>query len=54
MTSLVLGTHFTYLGDDVVGPGITAIWYVLLNAAMFVAIGVGTVLIARSAVQRRR
>jgi hypothetical protein len=54
LTSLVLGTHFTYLGDDVVGPGFTALWYVLLNAVMFVAIGVGTVLIARSAVQRRR
>lgn len=54
LASLVLGTNYTYVGDDVGGPGITAVWYVLLNAAMFVAIGVGTVLIARSAVQRRR
>jgi MFS family permease len=54
LTSLVLGTDYTYVGDDVGGPGVTAVWYVLLNAVMFAAIGVGTVLIARSAVQRRR
>jgi hypothetical protein len=54
LASLVLGTSYTYVGDDTGGPGITAIWYVLLNAAVFAAIGVGTVLIARSAVQRRR
>jgi len=54
LASLVLGTNYTYVGDDVGFPGISAVWYVLLNAVMFVAIGVGTVLIARSAVQRRR
>jgi hypothetical protein len=54
LASLLLGTSYTYVGDDAGGQGITAVWYVLLNAAVFVAIGVGTVLIARSAVRRRR
>jgi hypothetical protein len=53
LTSLVLGSRYSYVGDDLGGSGITAPWFVLLNAAMFVAVGVGTIVIARSTAPRR-
>lgn len=46
LASLLLGSSYTYVGDDVSGQQITAIWFVILNAAVFVVIAGGTTLLA--------
>jgi hypothetical protein len=46
LVSLLLGSTYTYVGDDVYTQNIGSIWYVLINAVVFGAISVGTVLLA--------
>jgi len=46
LASLLLGGSYTYVGDDVFGQHVMAIWFVILNAAVFVVIAGGTTLLA--------
>jgi NB-ARC domain-containing protein len=45
--SLVLGDQFTYIGDDAWGPGVHAAWFVVLQSAVHIGLGVGTLLLTR-------
>jgi hypothetical protein len=54
LASLLLGGTYTYVGDDVYTQNIGSVWFVLLNAAVFVAIGAGTVLLALNRPVRSR
>jgi len=43
--SLLLGTQYTYLGDDTGGPGLTAGWFVVAQAAVACTLGISTLLL---------
>jgi hypothetical protein len=45
LSSLLLGTQYTYLGDDVGGPGFTAGWFVVAQAAVACTLGISTLLL---------
>jgi Caspase domain len=45
LSSLLLGTQYTYLGDDVGGPGLTAGWFVVAQAAIACTLGISTLLL---------
>jgi hypothetical protein len=43
--SLLLGPQYTYLGDDIGGPGWTAVWFVVAQAAVACTLGASTLLL---------